>query len=88
MYKPGICVSGISIFVVFVVYFEYIICAVFRNSEFETTLFQVHSRCIPIYTLQQFQFPMKLTFYSNLYTVFISRLYHCHFSQCAYKECV
>jgi hypothetical protein len=65
-YKPGICVSGNSIFVVFVVYFKYIITAVFRNSEFATTLFQAHSRCIQIYTMQQFQFPPKLTFYSNL----------------------
>jgi hypothetical protein len=42
------------------------ITAVFRNSECATTLFQV-LRCIPIYTLQQFQFPPKLTFYSIIY---------------------
>jgi hypothetical protein len=48
------------------------ITAVFRNSEFATTLFQV-LRCIPINTLQQFQFPPKLKFYSiyRFYSLFL-----------------
>jgi hypothetical protein len=74
-YGSSICVSGNSIFVVYT--------AAFRNSEFATTLFQVYFGYIPPgqgyipnayqYTLQQFQLPPKLTFYSiyRFYSSFI-----------------